>query len=102
MNVGFDIMSGLQKKGIRGCPSCDPDLDGIARSCKSHNKVISLDHTKYSPLDHPMRMQRELVAWDGPMPEPRPIPIRKDALYWKQVLKAENDPDNPLQHFYVG
>lgn len=89
MYVGYGIMSSLKTKGLRGCPTCGPDLDDIAQTCKSHGKVICLGHIKYFPLYHAMRMNHELLPWEGKVLDTHPIPICKVAAYWKQVFDAK-------------
>ena len=68
--LGYAHISGLQTSGYRACPCCGSHLE--AERSNALKKIIYLGHTKYLPLDHPMREDDE-----------RPIPTEPDGIDWQ-------------------
>lgn len=96
-------MSGLQTKGYMCCPTCGPDLIGVARRSPVLNKVVYMGHTQYLPIDHPMRKDPRyyLDPWHG-SDDVRPIPVPKTKGYWNDRWEQVSDPNDPLQYFRCG
>jgi hypothetical protein len=77
--AGYNHTTGLVTSGYAGCPPCGPSLQ--AKHSKELKKMIFMGHTKFLPIDHPLR--REMNP-----PDVRPIPETTDGYYWLQTWEA--------------